>query len=160
MIIFFQNSQRTVVPINIGKALIQGIELNASLDLSEHWELSGNYTYQKAIDDSEISYWKGKQLPLRPVHEGYLRLSWEEKGKVRFWGEANYTSENYWDRANLYQVPSRTIINSGAIFYFKIKKSQLKLGAEVKNLLDEQISDVAGYPLPGRSYFINIGWKF
>jgi len=160
MIIFFQNSQRTVVPINIGKALIQGVELNAGIELTSHWQVSGNYTYQKATDESNISYWQGKQLPFRPVHELHFRLAWEEKERARFWSEANYISENYWDRANLYQVPSRTIINLGAIFYFKVKKSQLKLGAEVKNLLDDQISDVAGYPLPGRSYFINIGWKF
>ncbi len=160
MILFFQNSQRTVIAINIGEALIQGIEISAGANLSSHWKVSGNYTYQNAVDTSDITYWSGKKLPFRPAHEAYLRFGWERKNQVRIWLEGNYTSENYWDRANLFSVPSRTIINLGAMGYFKVKGTNLKVGAEVKNLLDQKISDIAGWPMPGRTYFITISWKF
>ena len=36
----------------------------------------------------------------------------------------------------------------------------LSLTVEAKNLTDQQISDVLGYPLPGRSYLVSALYKF
>ncbi len=160
MIIFFQNSQRTIRAINIGAAYIWGHEFRFLLDLQGGLDLSGNYTYQIAMDQGDVSYWQDKALPFRPTHEAYLRLGYSASEKWKTWIDFNYMGENYWDRANAFPVPERKILDIGVGFYPPFRKYHLAFSFEVNNLLDEQISDIAGYPMPGRTCFATAELKF
>ncbi|HUT55280.1 MAG TPA: TonB-dependent receptor [bacterium] len=160
LILFFQNSQRTIRAVNIGAARVGGHELSFGFGLFDDWRLSGNYTFQAAVDQGDVAYWQGNALPLRPMHEAYGRIEYApERWKV--WAEADYVSGNYWDRANLYQVPDRRVYNMGtAVDLYKKNHASLDITVETKNLADDRIADVAGYPLPGRSYFITVQGKW
>jgi len=50
-------------------------------------------------------------------------------------------------------VPSRTIHNLSGSF---LLRTLTELEWEVKNLTDNQLADLWGYPLPGRAYFASI----
>jgi len=154
LILFFQNSQRTIMAMNSGGALITGHEVSFGARLFESWSLSGNYTFQSAVDRGDVPFWRNNALPFRPMHQAYGRVGFEPGERFEAWGEATYISGNYWDRANLFEVPDRRIYNLGASVEI-YRKGRLSTGLtlEVKNLADERVADVAGYPLPGRSLY-------
>ena len=141
---------------------IGGHELSFGADLADSWKFSGNYTFLSAIDEGEVAYWYDNALPLRPMHEGYARLEYDPRDWVRLWSDFNYVSGDYWDRANLYLVPQRQIYNAGAAVDVlrRDTKSVITVSLEGKNLGDNRIADVAGYPLPGRSFYVSLAAKW
>jgi len=156
LILFIQNSQRTSVATNISKAVIRGHEVSWGSTLLNHFALSGNLTVQHTEDQSEVTYWEGHQLPGRPQFELFNRFEcFNALGKIFY--ELNYLSNNYLDRANFKKVSARKIYNLGISIY-PLKK--LTLTFEIKNLSNARIEDVIGFPLPGRSYFATMDWKF
>jgi iron complex outermembrane receptor protein len=156
LILFIPNSQRTSVASNISKAEISGHEIRWASILFDHFNLSGNFTYQNTEDKSEISYWEGNQLPGRPQFELFNRLEYfNYLGKLFY--EFDYISNNFLDRANYKKISARKIHNLGVSFY---PMKNLTCTFEVKNLGDERIEDVIGYPLPGRSFFTTLDFKF
>jgi len=156
LILFIPNSQRTSVATNISKADMNGHEISWASELFAHMNISGNLTVQNTKDKSDISYWKGNQLPGRPQFELFNRFEYFiYLGKVFY--EFNYLSNNFLDRANFKKVSARKIHNLGISFY---PLKNLSCTFEVKNLSDARIEDVIGYPLPGRSFFVTIDWKF
>jgi iron complex outermembrane receptor protein len=157
MIIFFQNSQRTIRATNIGGALIGGHELSFGLGLFDSIGVSGNYTFQSAVDRGDVPFWRDNQLPFRPMHEAFGRVEYGPGGRFRVFAEANYVSGNYWDRSNLFEVEDRRIYNLGATATaYQKNEVVVNVTGEGKNLADERIADVAGYPLPGVSYYLTI----
>lgn len=66
MILFVPNSQFALKPENVDSASIKGAEFGFKTIYNNMIKFDSNYTYQKAINTSDISYLKGKYLPLRP----------------------------------------------------------------------------------------------
>ncbi len=153
LILFFPNSQRTVKPKNIGAARIRGAELTLSARLFLPLRISGNYTYMDAVDRSDIPYYNGNQLASTPSHEGSLRLALDRRGWSASWN-LHYIGPNYLDKANMRKVPGRRI--HSLAFSLKDISDSFNITLEGKNLAGNQIRDVIGYPLPGRSFFITL----
>lgn len=160
MIIFVQNSQRTIKATNIGGALIWGHEVSMSLKLENKIGISGNYTFQSAVDEGEVTYWRDNELPMRPMHEAYVKLEYGPVPYARLWTDVTYMSENYWDRANLYEVEPRRIVNAGMMVEKQTDNILYTFSLEGKNLGDNRVSDVAGYPMPGKSVFATLRAKY
>jgi iron complex outermembrane receptor protein len=156
IILMVQTSQRTARAVNIDSARLQGLELSWGLNLGSHLGVSGNYTLQDTENTSEIPYLNGNDLPGRPRHTLFQRVELFNR-LVKFFYEYHYLSRNYIDQANLEEVDGRNIHNLGLTLY---PLAGLSLTVEVKNLSDQQISDVLGYPLPGRSYLVSALYKF
>lgn len=161
LIVFEQNSQRTSIARNVSQARALGVELSASGRVL--WlDLQGNFTLQDIEDRSRIPFLRGNDLPGRPRQQGFGRASLAPFPVEPFF-EIDFTGENFLDRANLVQAPDRTILNAGAGFDFGgsvVWLAGLEALVEVKNLTDNRILDVAGFPLPGRSYFGSINYAF
>jgi iron complex outermembrane receptor protein len=187
LIRFIQNSQRTMIAINIDNARILGHEISTRLGLLELLRISADFTWMDAINLSPASYENGKRLPGRPTWEVSLR------GEIyTSWGSAFYAytglGGNFLDRANLRELAPRHIHNLG----FSIKPAQilallggsaplwdgLTISFEIQNLLDTRVEDVplrpplpnlqqisqavadySGYPLPGRAFYLTVDWK-
>ncbi len=156
LIQFVQHSQGVSRAHNLSRARIRGIEVVFNAALGEIIRVSGNYTHQRARDRSRIPHRRNKILPNRPQHEGH------GKGEVRA-GGANLTyalafeGGSFLDGANLRPVRARVIHNAGVSF--SLIRS-LEATCEVKNLTNNQVADVWGYPLPGRGYFVGVSGKF
>ena len=151
MIRFIQNAQRVSRPGNIGRSRVRGAELRSSLRLFHLIDLAGNYTYQRAENRTDVSYERGRDLPNAPRHTFNLRV-----GASRRWGAIHYelNRENrlFLDKANLRAVPGRTIHSMGGSLQ---PGSWGEWSLEIRNLTGNQLADLWGYPLPGRSYFIS-----
>ncbi len=152
LIQFVQTSQGTSRAFNIGRAHVRGLEITAVSPLWKRLSVSGNYTFQRAVDRSNIPHHRGRRLPGRPAHETHLRTDLRMGRAVTF-HEYTFEGGNFLDRANLRPVPARHVHNLG-IRVPLAKRARMTF--EAKNLRDTRIADVWGYPLPGRSYFITL----
>lgn len=156
---------------NVAKATVTGHEIATSARL---WDLLGvtmNYTYQDAVDDSDVAFRTGLKLPGRPAHEAYVRLeaSWRRDRPLpvgawaarfwpgRAWVDANIIADNFLDTANTELVPRRDLFGVGV----EVRPlEKLRVGFEVRNLTDDQTRDAADFPLPGRSFYGTVSWGF
>ncbi len=155
LIIFLQNSQRTVKAFNLESASVEGIELTARRSWGTGLSLSASYTFQDARNEGPSPTYNRKLLPYEPMHDLFVRAGWDG-GRVSLWHEYHARGEAYRDRANLPEnrSPASHIHNVGASL--DVVPGALTLSLEVRNLTDEDVLDVEGYPLPGRTFYATL----
>ena len=154
-LIVYQRAFQLVRPANMARADIRGEELSATLGVGR-LVAEGSFTWQTAIDRSPFPFWYGRPLPLRPARQAYGRLAWRHRS-FQLTGNVQYIGDNYLNPGARGLVPSRTI--AGASITLLPFGSELALTVEGKNLGDNQIEDVAGFPLPGRSLFVSCTYR-
>jgi len=69
----------------------------------------------------------------------------------------SHESRHFLDRANLRSVPERTVHNLGGDSKLPY---DMALSWEVGNLTNNQVADLWGYPLPGRTYSLSLRYEF
>ncbi len=157
IIVMIQNSQSTSISQNISKAEIFGHETGMDVVALDAIKMHAVYTHQSALDKSDVSYLRDKPLPGRPRNELHLRGGLFRKKLGEVFYTFDYMDGNYLDRAGILEVPARRIHGAGVTVR---PLEGLSLTFEAKNLGDEQISDVLGYPLPGRSYYGTVKYVY
>ncbi len=158
LIIFLQNSQRTVKAFNLESARTDGFELSARSELGA-WSLSGAYTRLEAVNTGPSPVYNGKTLPHTPEQELFARASWSDD-VATFWYEHRWQSESWRDRANLAENRSEARHLAGGGFRFEIVPGRLALAGEIINAGNERTADVEGFPLPGRSAYATLEYTW
>ena len=156
LIRFVHNSQLVTRPDNLGRARIDGVELRSRLRLGRRARLDASYAYQVPRNRSTLSYERDKDLPNAPRHGLDVRV---EAGASahRLHYELNLEGSHYLDRANLRSVPRRIVHGVGGRTQLGPRRgANTEVFLEVRNLTANQVADLWGYPLPGRSYFVAI----
>ncbi|MBI3783985.1 MAG: TonB-dependent receptor [Deltaproteobacteria bacterium] len=139
---------------NFAGARFQGHEVSVQGTLVSHLRAALNYTHQDT-ENRDPAY-LGLQLPGRPADEIYARVEClAAYGKVYY--EFNRVSGNYRDPINFDHIPSRDIHTVGAALQ---PFEALTVSLEARNIADDQIADVEGFPLPGRAFFGTVTAKF
>lgn len=139
---------------NFAGARVRGHELALQATLAEHVRTAFNYTLQDS-DNREAAY-LGLRLPGRPADEVYARVElFATYGRLYY--EFNRVSGNFLDPINFDRVPSRDIHTVGMALQVL---EPLTLSLEARNVTDNQIADVGGFPLPGRAFFGTATVKF
>jgi iron complex outermembrane receptor protein len=156
LILFFTNSQQTTKPVNIGSARIRGWEFSFAAGIGAGVQISGNYTRLDTEDTSDIPYYNGNQLAGRPRDDASLAASYRSQWWKATW-EAHLIGPNFLDLANMHEVPARNIHN--AIVQAFTPVPGLSLSIEVRNVTNDRVRDVSGFPLPGRSLFTTLSYK-
>ncbi len=149
--------------MNLGLVEIKGLDFSASGIASITEALTMNakvtYTYQKAQDFTkrksetlqQTTY--GGQIPYIPWHSGSIIAGLNYKG----WGlnySFIYVGERYHNSANIkenYEQPWYTN-DVSLIKDIPLKAFNLRLSAEVNNLLNQDYEVVLNYPMPKRNY--------
>ena len=151
---------------NYGKVHITGIDATLAtaipLSKSVNLNLSGNYSWQKALDvtNPEAKNYK-HQLPYTPEHNGNVSATLEMP-----WVNVGYTvtmvSKRYFLAQNIeanridgYSEHTATLWRE-----FKLGKCGLRLQAEIINLTDAQYDVIKYYPMPGRSWRLTGTFNF
>jgi iron complex outermembrane receptor protein len=156
LILFFPNSQFTARPENISSARIRGWEVSFAAQWQDRFRVAGNYAFLGTEDTSPIPFYNGNQLPGRPAHDTALFAD----AMWRRWTlsyELHHIGRNFLDPANMREVPSREI--HGVAVRTALFSNAVSLTAEGRNLGDDQISDVNGFPLPGRSFYMTLSFQ-
>lgn len=143
-------------PFNIGRVRSSGFEFSMDWMISDDIELTGNYTRTRAIDTSGDPLRSGMPIVGQPSSEIFTELRWRP---------APWEIFVNWERRGVSPVtasgsrflPSDESVGIGIGYDFD---SGISMMFEVKNLLDNDISDIRGFPLPGRSYFITLNGEF
>ena len=151
---------------NYGKVHITGVDVTLAtaipLGKSVNLNLSGNYSWQKALDvtNPEAKNYK-HQLPYTPEHNGNVSATLEMP-----WVNVGYTvtmvSKRYFLAQNIeanridgYSEHTATLWRE-----FKLGKCGLRLQAEIINLTDAQYDVIKYYPMPGRSWRLTGTFNF
>ncbi len=151
---------------NYGKVHITGIDATIAtaipLGNKVNLNLSGNYSWQKALDvtSKEAKNYK-HQIPYTPEHNGNVsatfEMPWVNVGyTVTMVGKRYYLAQNI--EANEiegYNEHTATLWRE-----FSIKKCKLRLQAEIINLTDAQYEVIKYYPMPGRSWRLTGTFNF
>jgi iron complex outermembrane receptor protein len=156
LILFFPNSQYTVKPTNIGSSRIRGWEVSSAAAWRA-FALTAGYTRLDTEDTSDIPYYHGNELPSRPQDDlnASLAYTWHA---FRATYELHYMSANWLDRANLREAPSRNLHN--LTFDVRTPLDGVSFTVQGLNLTDARPVDVAGYPLPGRSVYSSLNYRY
>ena len=152
MILYERSNPRGARPVNVGAARLVGEETELRLGYAGV-ELSASTSWLSATDRSPIAFYHGRRLPQRAERQSYARLAWHGGG----WSIASdveYLGDTYLDRANFRLSPSRTLVGASLGRTFK----GFSLLVEGRNLGDQLVEDVAGFPLPGRMLLFSIGY--
>jgi len=153
LIVFEPISNFRYKPLNTDGADIGGIEFEASLRPLRWLNLAAHYTFLLPIDRSGKPNRDGNDLPGRPRHTAGLRLN----GKWNRWlarAAVSFVGANFINQANTKQLTYRFLLNLGLGVD---AGSGMTVMLEARNLLNNQIQDVRGLPLPGISFFLTIG---
>jgi outer membrane receptor protein involved in Fe transport len=160
-VIFIQASQRTSRAENFGTTRTQGLEFEADWRLPGDGRSTLNLTWQRAVDRGDDPAYRDKELPFLPPLEGDLRLE-QPLGSWSTGLTLSYKAANYRDRYNidLDRAPARTVLGISLARTWRLSTHPAgKLAtvtAEVVNLTDNDVYDVEGFPLPGRSYRLSL----
>ncbi|HUQ02727.1 MAG TPA: TonB-dependent receptor [Kofleriaceae bacterium] len=178
-IVFVTTGGFVARPVNLPGARLRGVELVASARAGRTLTIAANYTLTDTRAESSEPSLDGKRLPGRPLHALYSRADVARLVRGRLaavFADASFTSGSYLDDSNLSLVPARWLYGAGA----KLEVGAgFTLAVEVKNLRDNRIelvpldppprpdlaevpravSDVAGYPLPGRAVYLRLDWS-
>ena len=151
---------------NYGKVHITGVDVTLAtaipLGKSVNLNLSGNYSWQKALDvtNPEAKNYK-HQLPYTPEHNGNvsatLEMPWVNVGyTVTMVGKRYFLAQNIEaNRIDGYSEHTATLWRE-----FKLGKCGLRLQAEIINLTDAQYDVIKYYPMPGRSWRLTGTFNF
>ena len=165
--------------LNIANTQSYGGELVASARIARTVSVTANYTRLVTQQLTEEASYANKALPRQPAHALYGRADVVRRVRGRtgsLWADASWQSQTYLDQANLMEVPARVLAGVGARVELV---AQLAIALSIDNLTDERVqylplvppprpdltrtptalADVAGFPLPGRSFFVSLDWS-
>ncbi|HOX25557.1 MAG TPA: TonB-dependent receptor [Candidatus Krumholzibacteria bacterium] len=150
-------------PLNIGRSRTRGVEVEGAFARGPV-DLAVSLTWQDAEDrgGADPTY-EGKALPFLSDRTAGLELgcrfgAWRPRVTVL------YESENYRDRYNqpIHLAPERTLVSLGLARRWPGgiwgAGHESTVTVEVLNLTGDDVYDVEGYPLPGRSARLSIHW--
>ncbi|MED5371296.1 MAG: TonB-dependent receptor [Myxococcota bacterium] len=177
LITWSQNSQKTLVAHNVGRAWVQGVEAALSAELHGWVSLQSNLTRTLSVNLTADPAVADNQLPRIPLWElsQVSSVHWGER--VRLGHTWSYSAQSYWDRTNWYLVPPRSL--HGVFLRVQPKPALPSLELSVLNLRDQRVEAVArnvldpqddnlilqpltdfvGYPLPGRTVLLTLRWS-
>lgn len=148
------------LPYNIGVVLMSGADTQVGAEYDDgilKAGFSARYSYQNAIDKTPDSYSYGQQLPYVSKHTVCLGADASCKG----WSAAlnwNWRGGRY-DSAG--KMPDYNTLDLTAGKEFNLPGGMI-LGLKLiaRNLTDCRYELTGGYPMPGRSFYGEIAFKF
>ena len=160
-----QNAQFSSRPRHRSKAQVLGLSFLANHQgFQLGYRLQGSWAYD-ADDDQSPGHLIGE-----PVHR--IRLQWQQTRKTFIYGFRWQLHDGFYlDRANLRPVAPHYPLDLH--LRYRWKQSPIYLSFQILNALDQRrhevlllpgdqrvhlaLADQAGYPLPGRRWFIGVG---
>lgn len=143
------------LPENTKEALNYGIEATTDWekDLADHrLSISGTYAYTKAVDKS-----LDRDLIYVPAHKATASTGYGY-GNFSSYLQFLYTGKVFTSSDNKYTLPGYSLLNFGATYGFLGRK--LQLGLEVQNILEVAYQSMPSRPMPGRSIYSSLTFKF
>jgi hypothetical protein len=177
-ITFITSAGYTARAINLDDTQAYGAEIVAAGRIAETLSVTASYTRLATAQLSSDANFHGKPIPRRPGHLLYGRADITRTVAGRegtVWIDASWQSESTLDPASLSNVPARLLAGAGVRVELV---AGFAVSASVANLADRRIThlpldrppspsfteaptpltDVTGFPLPGRCFYLALDW--
>lgn len=144
--------------VNLGKVEVKGIDVTGNIVLNLHRKvklnLSGNYTYQKALDMTDPN---GKTYKHQIAYTPRVSASGQasiESPWINVSYSLLYSGSRYALAQNIKENRLPGYTDHSLSFYrdFTTGKLNWTINAEVLNLMDKNYEIVKNFPMPGRSF--------
>lgn len=146
---------------NVQKIWSRGVEISSKTDFqmygfNGYFRFGYNFTpstYRETSPDGSDA--KDKQLIYIPLHK-VVETFYAGKGK--FYGMFTYslTGKRYVQSDNTKSLPAYSLLDFYGGATFKISKTNFRLQAEIRNLMNKTYQSVLYYPEPGISFSLNL----
>ena len=177
LIVYVQNAQRTLYPVNIGRATVEGWEAAVDVSALDSIDVAGTLTWTQSENRTDDPAVFGNQLPRVPRWDMESTVSWHHDERVRVGHTFSFADGNYWDATNWYRAAPRRL--EGVFVRVQPWETGPSFEGDVRNLtgqfvevvprnpLDpkddgrivQPITDYVGYPLPGRTFLFSMRWE-
>jgi iron complex outermembrane receptor protein len=170
---FIQRTDRTIIwrrtslatsrAENVGSTHTAGVELETVVRRGP-LSLSGAATWQKARDRGADPVYYDKALPYLSDWDVFATAAWRA-GRWTPSAGVVFQSPNYRDRYNqeVHRAPQRMLLNLSLAHAWSDGLAgighETVLTCELLNVTDNDVYDVEGYPLPGRSVRLSLYWR-
>jgi outer membrane cobalamin receptor len=151
--------------LNLGYVEIRGIDMalqaNCLVRKDFMLHVRVNYTFQKAQDFTKGSSYRGGQIPYIPWHSGSLVIN-AGYGTWNLNYSFIYTGERYHRVANIPEnyIKSWYTNDLSLSKEFDIRKTKMRVSAEINNIFNQQYEVVLRYPMPGTNFRLVVEWGF
>ncbi len=142
-------------PENTEETLNYGLEATAdwNRNLNGHiFNFSGTYAYTRALDQEN-----GNQLIFVPKHKATASAGYGF-GNFNSYFQMLYNGEVFTSSDNRYSLESYTVANAGLGYDLITQKLNLEL--EVRNISNASYLSMPSKPMPGRSFYTSLIFKF
>jgi vitamin B12 transporter len=161
LVTYARAAQGYVVPVNVGRARVAGLELGLGARGFEHLEVGCNVTLLDPRDTTAGRRLQNDILPFMSrlvVTPRLLVTTGELTGRTLssadLSADLTYLSNRFADAAGLIVIPDQTTLGvTGAGSWLS---GRIVTRLRVANAFDAQRFDIVGYPLPGRSVYASL----
>jgi len=176
-ITWVQNGQRTMLPVNLGKTWVQGLEASLKGEIWDLVESDTNLTWVQSRNLSTKPGVANNPLPSVPPINIWHNTSIEIlPDTLRLSHSIRYVAANFLDETNWIRSPARTL--QDVTVQGQPTKDWPVIEAGVTNIANtiaevvpsnpldpkservlQPITDFGGYPLPGRTFTLSLRWN-
>lgn len=133
-----------------GSEIYKGAELSTSYQFTDNLNLGLSALYLDGTVDkvsAEYAALQGKHVPFASHWQfaGNFEYKVAAVDGLKFHGNLRYFGESFIDSENTFKLPSRTILNVGGSYSFKVLDRLWTLNGNVNNLLNEKYWSGGGY---------------
>jgi vitamin B12 transporter len=141
---------------NIGRATTEGMEVFASLSITDRFNVRVDYTYTDATDDDT-----GLELLRRPKHRASLSATWRPLDRLSISTTMIYVGSQV-DGNRSFSIPR---LNTDPYFVANLAAEYdagkgVTLFARADNLFDERYQDPTGFQRPGLGFYGGVRINF
>jgi len=161
-IVWIQNSQWTSRPENLERTGVRGIEALARAavrpsDRLPAFEWNATTTIQDARDDGPSAIYHGKRLPYLSARQASLETRVDGR-RFALVHSIDLESSLYRDRYNSLEKRRAGRALQDLETTWRASPGRLDATLAIRNLTNGRAQDVDGFPLPGRSVFVQLTW--
>ncbi|HPN88944.1 MAG TPA: TonB-dependent receptor [Candidatus Omnitrophota bacterium] len=152
LISWTQQSSLRYEPLNINKAVVDGIEFNNKMSLTDHWSFDGGFTFLRAKDKETHKY-----LTYQPKHQATFALKYDDGDGLVCELNNQMTGVRFDNAANTAKVKGFSVLSFDISKKFK---SGVTYFVNIDNLLAKKYQVQKDYPMPGFSIMSGVKYEF
>jgi vitamin B12 transporter len=136
---------------NVGRARTSGVELVASLLLTDATDMTVNYTHLDTMN--ELTQTRLLRRPDNRVGFGIHHRFQDERTRLNLDFQYVGTRLDYDDQFSVTSLENYILVNLSSTYQWS---SQCELSARIENLFDERYEEVFGFGTPGIGGFVGL----
>ncbi len=142
---------------NIGEVSTQGVEIDFDYAISQRWELTANYTFNRSLVEeySPDPTLEGNLLPYTPLHTGAISMGYTNPALFDAKATVRYVGQRYSDDKN------DTLYHGYALVDLHVSKDlgeHYNLSLDINDLFDDGYTEY--YISPGRTVMAKLSASF